>query len=424
MKKILQNLLLGGLLAATSLSLTAQCGDRFQTEIFDNFEVTQDVQYGSNVAIGGAATTLKFDFYEPSNDSYEMRPLIILAHGGTFITGDENSGDIVTLAENFARRGYVVASINYRLLSIGEALSSTDITGTFFDEVVKAVADMKAAIRFFRQDAATDNTYRIDPNQVFVGGASAGAIQAIHTAYLTEDADFDNYTVVTDPVSYINANGGWAGDSGNPGYPTDVQGVINLCGAIGSLSFIQAGEAPMVSIHGDADGTVPYETGYASAFGFQIIEMQGSGVIKEHLDTEGIQNALWTIPGGDHMVHASGSNQAATNEFISDFLYDIVVCEEEIVEPPVGINDPAAVAAIGLNIYPNPASSVFTIAFNSGLQEDVNIAIYDYTGREVLQMTSPADNFVTIDRGNLTAGLYQVVVQHKEGVMSKAVVLK
>ncbi|MGB1204904.1 MAG: fibronectin type III domain-containing protein [Chitinophagales bacterium] len=313
----------------TIIAQTA-CGDRYQTDVFTDFSVTQDVQYGSNIDVEGNNKILKFDFYEPTDDDLEGRPLIIWAHGGAFVSGNENSNDIVSLCEAFSLKGYVNASINYRLLSndyiIAQLGAGTPLEEIFFDAVVKSVADMRAAIRFFRKDAATDNIYNIDPNQIYVGGASAGGFMALHTAYLTTESDFDNYTIV-DGMQFVNANGGFEGDSGNDGYSSEVSGAINLCGAIGSPDFMQAGEVPVVSIHGDADTVVPYDSSSPDANGFGAIELYGSFFVHEQANLLGINNALWTLEGEEHMAHANNANFPQTVSFISDFLYPLIECE-------------------------------------------------------------------------------------------------
>ncbi|MCY7327486.1 MAG: carboxylesterase family protein, partial [Saprospiraceae bacterium] len=48
-------------------------------------------------------------------DDDTCRPLSILMHGGAFVVGTKEDGNMVSLAQEIAARGYVVASINYRL---------------------------------------------------------------------------------------------------------------------------------------------------------------------------------------------------------------------------------------------------------------------------------------------------------------------
>ena len=90
-------------------SLIAQnpCEGRYVEEIFDNVDVTT-VTYSD-------VHNLSMDIYQPVGDDVTNRPVIIFAHGGTFIFGSKNNSTVVELCERFAKRGYVTASINYRL---------------------------------------------------------------------------------------------------------------------------------------------------------------------------------------------------------------------------------------------------------------------------------------------------------------------
>ena len=420
MKKAILSIL--SLFLATTQIAVAQndCGDRFQTPIFSDVTVTQDVPYGSNTEAGGTLKDLKFDFYEPTGDDLEKRPLIIWAHGGSFLGGDENSGDIVELCEEFSKRGYVNASINYRLLSfpyiLGQISAGVPIDEVFFDGVVKAVGDMRAAVRFFRQDAATDNIYNIDPNQIYVGGASAGAVMAIHTAYLTTESDFDNYTAL-DGMQYINANGGFEGDSGNDGYSSAVSGVVNLCGAAGSVDFIQANEVPIVSIHGDADNTVPYATDLVSVSGFDVIEMDGSFTINQHANDIGLQSELWTLPNQDHMAHSNATNFPQTVEFVSEFLYPLIICEDN-----TGIAEDMENGEI-LTVYPNPAENIVNISLETNHISTIHVSIYDNVGRLVKSFDSPQQNF-SFDSSELAAGIYHINLSNEKQNISRKLVIK
>ncbi len=91
------------------------------------------------------------------------------------------------LCENYVQKGYVAATIDYRLFP-NEQLGNPDSL-ELIDANIKAVGDMKAAIRYFRQSVDEGNPYRIDPGFIVVGGYSAGAFTALHLSYLNEDDD-------------------------------------------------------------------------------------------------------------------------------------------------------------------------------------------------------------------------------------------
>lgn len=71
------------------------------------FEISHiDSKYGSN-------SQQVFDFYQSElTKESDKKPLIVLLHSGAFILGDKRDDEIVELAENIARRGISVASIN------------------------------------------------------------------------------------------------------------------------------------------------------------------------------------------------------------------------------------------------------------------------------------------------------------------------
>ena len=167
-----------------SLSLNAQCGDRYIKQIFDSVDIASSILYGNNVNYTGGSEDLYLDFYEPSGDTEPLRPLIVLEHGGSFVGGTRTDGDVVALSEDFAKMGYACTSISYRLGMTGIPFPGPDSVAAT-EAVIRAYHDMKAAIRFFWKDARENgNTYRIDTNNIYIGGSSAGGFAAVHVAYL------------------------------------------------------------------------------------------------------------------------------------------------------------------------------------------------------------------------------------------------
>ena len=91
----------------------------------------------------------EMDIYTPDGDSETNRPIILYMHGGSFYAGSKSMTDCIDFCETMAKKGYVTASLNYRLANIFSFLSSNE---TQYETVLKAVSDVKAAIRFFRKD--------------------------------------------------------------------------------------------------------------------------------------------------------------------------------------------------------------------------------------------------------------------------------
>jgi para-nitrobenzyl esterase len=252
---------------------------RYSSDTFTNVTTTSNITFGANVTAGGANQNLTLDVYQPTGDLETARPLIIWAHGGSFIGGSKTDADVVALSQAFAKKGYVCASINYRL-----GLTPFDSVGAV-KAVLRAVQDMKASIRFFYKDKLTANTYKIDTNNIFIGGSSAGAITALHTAYLDKSCEVNYYINPTD----LTTLGGMEGYSGNQCYSSKIKGVINLCGALGRYGWIQPGDVPFCSMHGTIDATVKYNRGFAAPLGIQLILLDGSRMLKEQA------NASWNV---------------------------------------------------------------------------------------------------------------------------------
>lgn len=266
----------------------AENQQRYNSQIFETITVSKDVRYGANVTLGGATTGLSMDVYQPANDTEINRPLVVLAHGGSYISGDKT--DFTELATFLAKAGYVVASIDYRLLDV----APTQLT--FKKVVLNSVADMKAAVRYFTKDATTNNVYKIDASKVFIGGYSAGAITALHYAYVNTNAELT--TIGGNAfVDYVNSKGGIEGTSGNESFPSTVKGVINISGALFNSNFINSNEPNLFSIHGTDDLIVPYLQGNVNNTG---IIADGSGILHPYATSLGLKNELKTIQKGKH----------------------------------------------------------------------------------------------------------------------------
>ncbi|WP_347174194.1 alpha/beta hydrolase [Polaribacter uvawellassae] len=266
----------------------AENQQRYNSQIFETITISKDVRYGANVTLGGATTGLSMDIYQPANDTEINRPLIVLAHGGSYISGDKT--DFTELATFLAKAGYVVASINYRLLDV------TPTQLAFKQVVINSVADMKAAVRYFTKDATINNVYKIDASKVFIGGYSAGAITALHYAYVHTNAELTTIGG-SSFVDYVNSKGGIEGTSGNETFPSTVKGVINISGALFNSNFINSNEPSLFSIHGTDDAIVPYLQGNVNNTG---IIADGSGILHPYATSLGLKNELKTIQNGKH----------------------------------------------------------------------------------------------------------------------------
>ena len=296
---------------------------RYSEEIFD-VSVQYGIEFGENTNEdfwGNDYTqTMYMDVYEPEGDDFPDRPLIIFMFGGSFVSGSRTSGDIVSLCTNYASMGYVAVAIDYRLTQNIIINSSEEKA---YEAVIKAIQDLKAAIRYFRMNDELYDDYRIDSDRVFVGGVSAGAIASLNSVYLNSDEEA--MTLVTQ--DHLQELGGLEGSSGNPGYPSHAHGVVNLCGAIGRYEWIQSPDVPIVSMHGDQDEIVPYSDNMVTLFGLNV-EVYGSYIIHQTMTDLGNYSALYTYEGQGHVPF---TNMNLETEFSSDFLYSVVCDDSDLL---------------------------------------------------------------------------------------------
>lgn len=374
-------------------------GTRYQGTVdFANVDTTTAVLFGSGIPNGSSTVqNLFMDIYEPAGDVATERPLIILAFGGSFIGGARE--DMSDLCQYYAQRGYVAATIDYRLYE-GSPFPFPS-ANTMTDVVIKAVSDMKAAIRYFREDRSTSNTYKIDTNFIYVGGISAGAIAAAHTAYVdsTDNLEPNVRTIIAN-------NGGHAGNSSsNTQYSTEVAGVINFSGALRDATYIDANDAPLFSVHDDGDGTVPYGAGSATVFSIPIIAMEGSKSMHDTALTKNVLSELITIPNSTgHVSYFNATWQDSVLTSSTRFLHDLMC---PMITSTESVKMAETVQAIA---FPNPSFGDITIQLND-VPSEYDIAVFDATGRLALQKTNAVDQEINLSRQQFSAGMYFVSIQ-------------
>jgi acetyl esterase/lipase len=164
-----------------------------------------DVTLRTNVRYGKGKVQ-RLDLYRSDKTPARSAPVLLWIHGGGFTQGRRQDMDNYSRA--FAERGYVTATMSYRL------------TGRPED----ATADARTAVRWLRREASR---LRIDPRRIVVGGYSAGAYTALAVGF---------------------------GDG------VDVAGSISIAGGVWE-GWIDRGDPAALVIHGTRDDTVPYERG-------------------------------------------------------------------------------------------------------------------------------------------------------------------
>jgi hypothetical protein len=356
---------------------------RYLTEIFPSIvedSVTYSTPYGQMMNI-----------FQPVGDTLSARPVIILGHGGSFITGNGNRDDdptVDSLCNRFARRGYITVSIDYRTTTSLNMFDSVLAT----DEVIQAISDGKAAIRYFVKDAATTNTYKVDTNNIFIGGNSAGAVLFMHVGYIDSLG-----ACPPNIVAAMTANGGFEGNSGNSGYTTKSKAIINLAGGLNTTSFIGPGSKPSANAQGTSDNIVPYTCGYPLD-GFCPVTLCGLGSLEPVYDAYGVYHMSQLFPGAGHVPWSTDLTDLNTvDSMVTVFLYNLV-CTGIASVNEVDIN-------ADVSLFPNPANEAVNVHSSQAVSD---VAMYDQTGRLVSQASSINRENYEINTSRLDKGMYFV----------------
>jgi acetyl esterase/lipase len=255
-------------LAQSQLSPAATWAARFPTQ----YQMTPNVTY-----LVANQYEAKLDIYRRTDVS-TPQPTLIWIHGGGWVNGVKESaiGDLMPWLEG----GWNVVNVEYRLARVSQAPA--------------AVEDCLCALRWIGANA---KTYGIDPKRLVVSGGSAGGHLALTTGMINESAGLDrqcpgaplpklaaivNWYGITDVVDLLDGPNRKSYAVQWLGSRPDREEVARR---VSPLSHIRPDLPPILTIHGDADPTVPYT--HATR-------------LHAALAKAGVSNQLFTVPGGKH----------------------------------------------------------------------------------------------------------------------------
>jgi len=243
------------------------------THAANEYQVYPNVTY---LNMGG--TDLKLDIYR-RRTATAPQPTLVYMHGGFWVAGNKE-GAILSLLP-WMEMGWNVVNVEYRLGAVAQAPA--------------ALEDSFCALRFV---AAQAQMYGFDTNRIVVTGESAGGHLALSLGTIPDSEGFDrecagnvalpkvaaviNWFGITDVPDVIdgphksNAAMRWFGSMPNR---------MELAKRVSPITYVRPGLPPILTIHGDADTTVPYD---------EAVRMHAA------LAKVGTPNQLLTIPGGKH----------------------------------------------------------------------------------------------------------------------------
>ena len=241
-------------------------------------------------------TELKMDAYWPMQPA-SPAPVIMFVHGGGWVAGTKTGTPGMSYFLELARRGYFIASIDYRLAP-----------ASIFPANIE---DVKCAVRSLRANAAQ---YNLDPNRIGAWGASAGGhlVSLLGTSdqsagwdvgqYLDQSsrvqAVVDMYGIHDLTTEYVVGN--------LRGLDRMVFGAKNPSDPIlkiaSSTTYASPDDPPFLILHGDFDETVPYTQ---------------SIILQDVLTAAGVKSDLVIVHNAGHGFWARGGPIEPTNAEIA-----------------------------------------------------------------------------------------------------------
>jgi poly(3-hydroxybutyrate) depolymerase len=332
---------------------------------------------------------LKMDLYTPKGDTETSRPAVIVSHGGAMVAGskDDFNQHTVNYCDSLAARGYVTASIEYRL---GVTLTGSDYqlhidSVNFARAVYRGVQDVRAAVRYMRANASK---LGVDPNRIYLVGNSAGAIISLENVYASLYKDFPEYIHVKPLLGGLD-------DYGESAEYSTANAVAALWGAVHDPKLVETSDVPVLLVHGTADETVLFKTGRplsnlpgtleniipsslaATAASYTLDlnapTLYGSYVIDSVLTKRGVEHETYFVEDVFHEFYDEEPYTAEVQARVFDFLYSLT-------QKPTGIKKPVVLAR---------ASSIHMTEGNLGFtysgDRTVRYRVVDLRGRAVLQ---------------------------------------
>lgn len=406
------------LLIATALS-AQDCSIPFTEPLF-GVQAEQGIWYGNATRFDGGTDSLRLNLYKPVGDGQTERPLVVLIHGGGFYAGHRD--EFNALCEELASYGWAAATISYRLGFYGTWLAGPPYAQDAAEverAIHRAMQDARGAIRYLKGRSAQDST---STSSVFMLGGSAGAITALHAAYLDRPEERMPTTLAIAPVQHLfnfyprPDLGPIEGELNLNGHDASVLGVVNIFGALKDTVLVESDADPaLFSYHQSGDPVVgcgvqrPY-WGIGLGIPDNYPWLHGSCSIDarmEHLGFTGERYAFFLHNGNEHAVHAPDSVILATLLWMRELM-----CASVTQAPS------SAPLAEQVPAHPNPSSGMLRIDATWANR----FMVLDASGRALMEGRL-VDHAPFIDLSGLRDGAYVLRLMGNERSGTVRVVL-
>lgn len=253
-------------------------------------QVPEGIALEANIAYDRFPDT-RLDVMYPKATSREMRPGVVMFHGGGWIRSTKETM-MDAFCRPFLERGFVVANVEYRLAPAATAPA--------------AVNDALTAAKWFLDHA---DQYNVDRARIVVTGASAGGHLALMVGMTPAGAGLGPVIPI---AAIVNGYGvadvadlldGAHRQSFAVQWLPEQDGRMDLAKRLSPLTYVRKGIPPTLTVQGENDHTVPHEQGVR---------------LTAALKQAGADAEMMTVPGAGHGF--SKEQWPAVHARIFDFL--------------------------------------------------------------------------------------------------------
>jgi poly(3-hydroxybutyrate) depolymerase len=328
---------------------------------------------------------LKMDVYSPVGDNATDRPLAIYIHTGNFlppginrgINGNKGDSSVIVMCEKLAKRGFVAIAPNYRLGWNPLDPNQFSRRAQLLNAVYRSLHDMKELVRVVKADAAN---LGIDPSRIVLFGEGSGGYVAL--AYVTLDkwseVEIPKFINPATGASFIDSNtvgnidalGGLLNLYADNGQTTEVAMSVNMGGALADISWLEAGDAPMIAFHAVRDPFAPFGDGTVVVPTTQddVVDVSGANTFMVKANTLGNNNSYTTQTYNDPITLAARARYGVTYNHIFAAPFDtITVNTAEGLFPVLQPLAPSLFTNVSAPWqWWNPAGPIATDTFSAG----------------------------------------------------------
>lgn len=312
----------------TAIKTALATGQPIPKAYFDPTDASSDIK----------VENLEMDVYRAKSDvdSKTDRPVVIYLHTGNFLPpvingspcGVKTDSSAIVLCTEWAKRGYVAVSMEYRGGWNPLAGSEEERKGQLLNAVYRAIHDVKQGVSVIRTEAAGSNTYGIDASNITLYGEGTGGYVAL--GYLTLDKypemelpkfinPLSNKSYIdTAQVGLIDGSRGLLNLYQSPKTDVTVQAVVNAGGALADTSWLNAGDAPMITFQAVRDPFAPFNEGIVvvPTTNGNVVEVQGGNLFIQKANAIGNNDVIKNMPADDEYNKKARSHYGNTIDYI------------------------------------------------------------------------------------------------------------